>query len=164
MNSPELMNHSPYGFISCQKGQHILHAGKRDSGGDKELFTLDLYLSKIQDHEDQFPEMDVAYQSANNSYHYPHIRAIFTFGGFEHILKLEHHPIDDDFGNFFFSVNVVNSSTNERTEHLEETLSDLGFTPHEWDPKIFISLLSPDLSYEEILERFRNVYSNLNRP
>ncbi|MCM1141422.1 MAG: DUF262 domain-containing protein [Muribaculum sp.] len=162
VNSGSILGYSNYGFISCLYGQHILHAKKRMSWGDKEVFTIDLYTRKIEGQESKFPDMDICYQSAHISYCYPYIKATFKFGGFKHILKLEHNPENNDFGNYFLSVYVINSQ-NQITSGLEDALINIGFTPLENNSNVLLLHLDRSLSEDEILNKYREIFSSLNQ-
>lgn len=162
VNSKSIIGYANYGFISCLYGQHILHAKKRMSWGDTEVFTIDLYTRRIEGQENKFPDMEIGYQTAYVSYYYPHIKSTFTFGGQKHILKLEHHPENDDFGNYFLSVYVINSQ-NQATSGLEVALINLGFTPLEDNSNVLLLHLDRNLSEDEILEKYREIFSSLNQ-
>lgn len=162
VNSGSIINYSNYGFISCIYGQHILHAKKRMSWGDKEVFTIDLYTRKIEGKEDQFPDMGICYQPAFISYYYPHIKSTFIFGGHKHILKLEHHPMNDDFGNYFMSVYVINSQ-NQATPELVDSLKEIGFVSSRYDSNVLILLLDAKMSEDDVLNKYREIFSSLNQ-
>lgn len=162
VNSENIIGYSNFGFISCLYGQHILHAKKRMSWGDKEVFTIDLYTRRIEGRESQFPDMGICYQSAYVSYYYPYIKSTFSFGGHRHILKLEHHPENDDFGNYFLSVYVINSQ-NQATQGLEDSLKELGFVSSESDSNVMVLHLDAKLPEDNVLDKYREIFLLLNQ-
>ena len=131
------------------------------SWGDKEVFTIDLYTRKIKGREDLFLDMDICYQSAYVSYYCPHIKSTFKFGGHKHILKLEHHPENNDFGHYFLSAYVINSQ-NQATLGLKDALVDLGFAPSNNDSNVLLLHLDGVLPEDDVLDKYCEIFTALN--